>query len=143
MTIARVIANRPAATTFTATAGMTVQEVLGILAANRIGALPVMDGEAVAGIFSERDLLYCIVRDGPSVLSRPVSEVMSSPAITVTPDTAVLAALSLITRRRIRHLPVLEGGRLVGLVSIGDLVKHRIDAIEKEADAMRNYIQAG
>lgn len=142
MTIARVIANRPATTTLTATVDMSVQDVLGILAAHRIGALPVMEGEAVVGVFSERDLLYCIAKEGPSVLARSVNEVMSSPAITVTPDTSVLAALSLITRRRIRHLPVVDGGRLIALVSIGDLVKHRIDAIEKEADAMRNYIQA-
>jgi CBS domain-containing protein len=68
-------------------------------------------------------------------------EVMTSPPITVEPETAVLAALALMTRRRIRHLPVVRGGEMVGLVSIGDLVKYRIERIESEAEAMRAYIQ--
>jgi CBS domain-containing protein len=66
---------------------------------------------------------------------------MSSPAITATPDTEVLAALALMTQRRIRHLPVVEGGAIAGIVSIGDLVKHRMERIEAEAEAMRTYIQ--
>lgn len=142
MTIARVIASRPTAAVVTATADMTVQQAIGILAAHRIGAVPVMDGDQVVGIFSERDVLYCLAQEGAAALDRTVGDVMTAPAITVAPDTSVLAALSLITRRRIRHLPVTEGGRMIAMVSIGDLVKHRIDAIEKEAEAMRNYIQA-
>ena len=67
---------------------------------------------------------------------------MTSPAITAEPQTPVLSALALMTERRIRHLPVVEGGRLIGIVSIGDLVKHRMDRIEAEADAMRSYIQS-
>jgi CBS domain-containing protein len=66
---------------------------------------------------------------------------MSSPAITATPDTEVLTALALMTQRRIRHLPVVEGGAIAGIVSIGDLVKHRMERIEAEAEAMRTYIQ--
>jgi CBS domain-containing protein len=66
---------------------------------------------------------------------------MTAPAITVEPDQPAIGALSMMTQRRIRHLPVLEGGVLIGFVSIGDLVKHRIDRIESEAAAMRNYIQ--
>jgi CBS domain-containing protein len=67
---------------------------------------------------------------------------MSSPAITASPDTEVLAALAQMTQRRIRHLPVVEDGRIVGIVSIGDLVKHRMECIEAEAEAMRAYIQS-
>jgi CBS domain-containing protein len=67
---------------------------------------------------------------------------MSSPVLTVTPDSEVLSALALMTQRRIRHLPVAEGGRLRGIVSIGDLVKHRMERIEAEAEAMREYIQS-
>ena len=67
---------------------------------------------------------------------------MSSPAITADPDTDVMAALALMTKRRIRHLPVVESGELLGIVSIGDLVKHRMERIEAEADAMRSYIQS-
>ena len=143
MTIARVLAGRSVSTIVSATADMPVHEVIGLLAVHRIGALPVMDGAQVAGIFSERDVLYCVAREGAATLDRPVREVMTAPAITIAPDTSILSALSLMTRRRIRHLPVLEGGELVGFVSIGDLVKYRIDAIEREAEAMRSYIQAG
>ena len=76
------------------------------------------------------------------MLDGPVERVMTAPAITVSTDVSVLAALSQMTQRRIRHLPVVEGGELIGLVSIGDLVKYRIDRIETEAEAMRNYIQS-
>jgi CBS domain-containing protein len=75
------------------------------------------------------------------MLDKLVGDVMTSPAITVTADTPVLSALSLMTKRRIRHLPVADGERLIGFVSIGDLVKYRIEKIEAEAAAMRDYIQ--
>ena len=118
-----------------------VREAIALLAERRIGALPVMDGETVTGIFSERDVIYCLKTGELTVLDRPVAEVMTTPAITVAPDDAVMGALSLMTRRRIRHLPVIDGGRMVGVVSIGDLVKYRIDKVEADAAAMREYIQ--
>jgi CBS domain-containing protein len=117
-------------------------EAVRELASRRIGALLVMDGAEVAGILSERDLVYGLAEQGPAVLDRPVREVMSAPAVTIEPDTDVLAALGLITRRRIRHLPVVESGELRGIVSIGDLVKFRIERIEAEAEALRSYIQS-
>lgn len=120
----------------------TVSQAVALLAERRIGALPVMQGESVAGVFSERDVLYCLARDGAASLERSVAQVMTAPAITVTSDESVLAALALMTRRRIRHLPVVERGKCIGLVSIGDLVKYRIERIESEAEAMRAYIQA-
>lgn len=120
----------------------TVADAVALLAGKRIGAVPVMSGGAVAGIFSERDVIYCLEREGAAALARKVGDVMTAPAITVSPDESVLAALALMTRRRIRHLPVIDGGALVGFVSIGDLVKHRIDRIESEAAAMRDYIQS-
>jgi CBS domain-containing protein len=120
----------------------TVAEAVRLLAARRIGAVPVIDGDAVLGIFSERDVIHSLEREGAGALDRRVSEVMTSPAITVRPDESILGALALMTQRRIRHLPVIEGGKCVGLVSIGDLVKHRIDHIESEAEAMRSYIQS-
>lgn len=122
-------------------AGRTVAEAVALLASRRIGAVPVMEGGGVAGIFSERDVIYCLERAGAAALDQTVGSVMTSPAITVTPGESVLAALSLMTQRRIRHLPVIEGGRCIGFVSIGDLVKYRIDRIESEAEAMRAYIQ--
>lgn len=120
----------------------TVADAVALLAERRIGAVPVMAGSAVAGIFSERDVVYGLQREGAAALDRKVSEVMTAPAITVSPDESVLGALALMTRRRIRHLPVVEGGSCVGFISIGDLVKYRIERIESEADAMRAYIQA-
>jgi len=120
----------------------TLFDAVRLLGEKRIGALPVIDGGRVAGIISERDVIYCLRNHGPEVLDWPISRVMSSPAITVDSETDVLAALALITQRRIRHLPVVDGGSLRGLVSIGDLVKYRMERIEAEADAMREYIQS-
>lgn len=120
----------------------TVAEAVKLLADKRIGAVPVLDGDTVAGIFSERDVIHALATHGAAALDQPVGDVMTAPAITVSRGEAVLGALSLMTRRRIRHLPVIEGGRMVGFISIGDLVKYRIDRIEADADAMRSYIQS-
>ncbi|WP_271079058.1 CBS domain-containing protein [Aurantiacibacter sp. MUD61] len=139
MTIANLIANRDDTVVACAPTD-SVQHAASLLADKRIGALPVMDGEKVAGIFSERDLLYCIARDGADVLHRAVGEVMTAPAITIAPTESVLKALSMMTKRRIRHLPVSDGERMVAFVSIGDLVKYRMDMIEAEAQQMREYI---
>lgn len=111
------------------------------LAELRIGALVVTEGDKVTGIVSERDLVMCLGKHGATALDRPVSEAMTAPAITISRDTPVLNALAMMTKRRFRHLPIIENGELVGLVSIGDLVKFRIDSIEHEAEAMRSYIQ--
>ena len=123
-------------------ADATVADAIALLAEKRIGALPVVDDGQVRGIFSERDVVYGLAREGARLLSRKVSEVMISPAITVDPDTGVIDALSLMTMRRIRHLPVIDDGAIAGFISIGDLVKYRIDRIEADAAAMRDYIQA-
>ncbi len=112
------------------------------LGSRRIGALLVMDGGEISGILSERDLIYCMKEHGAQVLDWPVARAMTAPAIVIAPDTDVLAALALMTQRRIRHLPVVSpSGELMGLVSIGDLVKFRIERIEAEAEALRTYIQ--
>ena len=119
-----------------------VSEAVKVLGERRIGALPVVEGDRIVGIMSERDVIYCLKDHGSEVLDWPVSRLMTSPAITVDPSTDVLNALALITRKRVRHLPVVSGGQLVGIVSIGDLVKYRIERIEFEAQAMREYIQS-
>lgn len=141
MTIATILAGK-SGDVITTTADRSVAEALALLAQRRIGVVPVMDGEQVVGIFSERDVIHCLAAHGSAGLDQPVRGVMTSPAITVDSREGVLGALALMTHRRIRHLPVVEDGRLVGLVSIGDLVKHRIDKIEADADAMRAYIQS-
>ena len=123
-------------------ADATVSKAVELLGERRIGALPVVDRDGIVGIISERDVIYCLKDHGAEVLDWPISRVMSSPAITVDPSTEVLNALALITQKRVRHLPVVSAGQLVGIVSIGDLVKHRIERIEFEAQAMRDYIQS-
>ncbi len=120
----------------------SLQDAASLLAERRIGCVPVIEDGKVVGILSERDVVRSIGTGGAAALSRPVRELMTSPAVTIAPDVAVISALSLMTRRRIRHLPVIDGVRMIGFVSIGDLVKYRIDRIEAEAAAMRDYIQS-
>lgn len=119
----------------------SVLSVVTLLAERRIGCVPVVDDGQVVGIFSERDLVYRVATEGAVALERPVAEVMTAPAITIDDQTPVMSGLSLMTKRRIRHLPVVVDGALIGLISIGDLVKFRIDRIESEAAALRDYIQ--
>ena len=123
-------------------ADATVRDAVAMLAERRIGAVQVTQDGRVAGIMSERDVIYCLKSDGAAILDWPVSRVMTSPAITAEPSMPALVALSQMTKRRIRHLPVVEDGRLTGIVSIGDLVAYRIARIEEEAEAMRSYIQS-
>jgi CBS domain-containing protein len=118
----------------------TVADAVKLLATHRIGAVPVTNSGGVVGIFSERDVIYGLEREGATALDKRVGDVMTSPALTVDLDAPVMSALSMMSRRRIRHLPVVEGGAMVGFVSIGDLVKYRIDKIEAEAAALRDYI---
>jgi CBS domain-containing protein len=140
MTI-RAILDRKGREVVSIDVGARLAEAVALLAGRRIGALVVTDGGAPAGILSERDVVACMAKEGAATLDLPVSRVMTAPAVTVTPDVPVLSALSDMSRRRIRHLPVVEAGRLAGIVSIGDLVAWRIARIEEEAQAMRNYIQ--
>jgi CBS domain-containing protein len=140
MTIAAIL-DRKGREVVSVDSGVAVREAVRLLAEHRIGAVVVRDGDGVAGILSERDLVYCIAKEGAAALDLPVSRMMTAPVITVEPSVSVLAALSDMSKRRIRHLPVVEGGKLVGLVSIGDLVAWRIAMIEEEAQAMRAYIQ--
>ena len=123
-------------------ASETVEQAIALMAQRRIGALPVVEGDQVLGIFSERDVIYGLAREGTKFLSQSVSSAMITPAITVDPDESAIGALSLMTLRRIRHLPVIENGKQVGFVSIGDIVKYRIDRIESEAASLRDYIQS-
>ena len=140
MTIARMIDGRDQQVIH-CTPRETVREAAARLSEHRIGAMPVCNGGEVVGIFSERDLLHCIAKQGGDALDLLVEGVMTAPPITADPDTTVRDALEVITLRRIRHLPVLGGDRLVAFVSIGDLVKYRLELIQQEAQAMRDYIR--
>lgn len=140
MTIALILEKHGAAVT-TIGPSTIVRDAVALLAERRIGALPVVDDGAVVGVMSERDIIYNLAATGADILDWPVERIMTAPAITVDPERSILSALSLMTNRRIRHLPVTTDGALTGIVSIGDLVKFRLDQIETEAEAMLAYIQ--
>lgn len=139
MTLATILQQR-AGEVIQVTPDTPVKTVVALLADHKIGAVPVIQDGAVIGIMSERDVIYSLRRDGAEMLDWPVERVMTRPAITVDSALSPIAGLSLMTRRRIRHLPVVDQGRMVGFISIGDLVKARIELIETEAEAMRAYI---
>jgi CBS domain-containing protein len=142
MTIGRLIAER-SGEIWSCRTGDKVADSVAMLAERRIGALPVLDDDnRVAGIFSERDVLYCLATRGGAMLDLTVGEVMTAPVVTITRTTLLNEALALMTRRRFRHLPVVENEQMIGFVSIGDLVKWQIDSIQSEAEAMRSYIQS-
>jgi CBS domain-containing protein len=141
MEIGRLIEGRTSSDIISCALDIPVREAIALLASKRIGAIPVTEHGKVVGIFSERDVIYRLAEEGDACLSRPLGDVMTAPAITVNRDTPVLEALALMTRRRIRHLPVVDGGEMCGFISIGDLVKARLDEIQHEAEAMREYIQ--
>lgn len=117
-----------------------VDEIVGELTTRRIGAVLVMDGDAVVGVVSERDVVRGLAGHQGEVLALRARDIMTSPVITILPGDTVAGAMELMTGRRIRHLPVVESGRLAGLVSIGDLVKARIEEAEREALALKDYI---
>ncbi len=141
MTIAAILKTK-GAEVLSLTRDATLAEAIAFLTERRIGAAPVLDDGRVVGILSERDLIHCLHADGPDALKKRVGDAMTAAVRSVSPDQPVIGALSLMTQRRIRHLPVLDGETLVGFVSIGDLVKYRIDRIEADAAAMRDYIQS-
>lgn len=120
----------------------TVEEAVRILAAMRIGAVLVKPrgGEELAGIFSERDLVRGLAEHGPEVLQKPVSSLMTAKLITCGPRDNLNDLMALMTERRIRHIPVLDDGVLRGIVSIGDVVKHRMRSLELEASSLREYV---
>lgn len=128
----------------TARPDATVSEVAAKLAARRIGALVVVgDGGAVSGIFSERDLVRIVAEKGPSVMQQPVGAFMTKDVITCTEDATLEDLMEKMTKGHFRHLPVVENGSLVGLVSIGDVVKYHLADITLEVTAMKNYLATG
>lgn len=119
----------------------TIEQALGVLRDRNVGALVIAGiGEAVGGILSERDVVRALADRGAAVLAETVAANMTAPVIACAPDAPVTEAMSTMTARRFRHMPVIEQGALVGIVSIGDLVKHRLRELEDEASDLRTYI---
>lgn len=118
----------------------SVDHVIDELSARKIGAVLVMDGDSILGLVSERDIIRALARHDPDVRSLQAQDIMTAPLSTIGPNDSAVRAMGLMTGRRIRHLPVVKSGKLLGIVSIGDLVKARIEEIESEADALKDYI---
>ncbi|MGL5863476.1 MAG: CBS domain-containing protein [Phycicoccus sp.] len=120
----------------------SVAELLALLAEHRIGAVVVSaDGAAVGGIVSERDIVRHLHTDGAALLDAPVSQIMTAEVHTCAPEDVLDALEAQMTERRIRHVPVVVDDRLTAIVSIGDVVKYRIDDLQAERDQLRDYIQ--
>jgi len=121
----------------------TLAEAVDVLARHNIGAVLIVSAEgAPDGILSERDIMQAIAKRGPQILSAHVHDCMTSPVAVCEEDDSVEDVAELMTHRRFRHLPVVEDGRVIGLVSIGDIVKSRIEETVREAEALKEYIAA-
>lgn len=125
----------------TVTTAETIGEVLRLLAENNLGALPVVDGMHLVGIVSERDIVRHLHSRGADLLEGTVGDVMTADVVTCAPDDQAADLARVMTDRRVRHLPVVIDGALAGIVSIGDLVKVRIDMLEQERKQLESYIQ--
>ncbi|MFN3658110.1 MAG: CBS domain-containing protein [Pseudolabrys sp.] len=113
-----------------------------LLKKHGIGAVVIRGaGNRLAGILSERDIVRALAEHGAAALSLPVGQVMTRDVVTCGEDDSCASVMEQMTARKIRHLPVMRGGRLVGLISIGDVVKQRVDEVERESEAMREYIR--
>ncbi|MDX2203838.1 MAG: CBS domain-containing protein [Hyphomicrobiaceae bacterium] len=140
MNVASILRQKGRAVT-TAAPSTTLLDIANKLAAKRIGAIVVVGADGkVDGIVSERDIIRMLGADGPACLSRPVSESMTRSVVTCQESDTLEELMAMMTARRFRHLPVVEAGALVGIISIGDVVKHHIAEVEMEATAMREYI---
>jgi CBS domain-containing protein len=129
---------------FTVTPGTTVAQVAQQLSTRRIGSVLVMAGtDSIAGIVSERDLVRALARHGAEALDLEVRQVMTRDVVTCHPDDSIERAMGMMTSGRFRHLPVVDRDDLVGLISIGDVVKARLEETQHEAEALKAYIVAG
>jgi len=121
----------------------TVTELLAVLAERNVGALVVVDNERIVGIVSERDVVRRAHERGAAILSAKVAEIMTTDVATCDPAETVDHLTVLMTQRRIRHVPVIDNGRLCGIVSIGDVVKNRMDELEEAQKQLQAYILQG
>lgn len=143
MTVAAILAHK-GAEVVTADPGESLQDAAKILDDARIGAVIVAGPDGTpAGVLSERDILRAVARMGAEALSARVADCMTRAVVTCRPTDSLESLMELMTDRRIRHVPVMSGGRMIGVISIGDLVKHRIANAEAEAAAMKSYIATG
>ncbi|XVS66192.1 CBS domain-containing protein [Actinosynnema sp. CA-299493] len=142
MRIADVLRNKGSAVA-TVEPRASVAELVAALAEHNVGAMVVLGTEGVVGIVSERDVVRKLHDRGGELLAAPVAEIMTSEVLTCTSRDSVDSLTVLMTERRIRHVPVVDGGELVGIVSIGDVVKSRINQLQEDHDQLAAYISQG
>jgi CBS domain-containing protein len=136
------ILQRNGAELITIRATETVRSAADRIRERGISALVVITGDAITGLISEREIVYAVSRYGEAALSMPVRDVVSHLAITVAPGDSLRRAITLMKYHRVRHLPVIASGKLVGVVSIGDVIKHRLDDLETESNVLRDVYLA-
>ena len=142
MTLVRHLLDRKGRALFAVEPEAPVLDAIRVMAESHVGALLVMRGNELAGIVSERDYARKVVLLGRSSAETPVRQIMTSPVITVSPDNSVQDCMRMMTDRRIRHLPVVDGGRVVGMISIGDLVKAVIEEQQQTIEQLESYIHS-
>ena len=142
MSVARILQSK-GSDVISVAPSAAILEVADVLAANKIGAVLVMDaGDKLVGIISERDIVRALAQKGGEVAGSKVSDFMTRELITCAPEATIDQIMSLMTQGRVRHLPVLDKGKLCGMISIGDIVKRRIADVEFEAEEMKRYISS-
>ena len=142
MTTVRQLLDRKDRAVFSVGPETPVLEAIRAMAEHHVGALLVMKGEVLAGIVSERDYARKVILLGRSSSDTPVRDIMTTPVLTVSPETSVEQCMQLVTDKRVRHLPVVEAGRVVGMVSIGDLVKAVIAEQQQQIQQLESYIHS-
>jgi len=141
MTVAHILEEK-GANVYSVAPAASVAEAAKLLSEAGIGALLVLEESGkICGVLSERDIVHGLAEQGAAALDKPVESLMTRELHTTTPISTIASVMELMTSRRVRHLPVLEDGKLVGLISIGDVVKHRIAEAQQEAEALKSYIQ--
>lgn len=140
MTVAAIL-NDKGRNVYTESSGKTLREICALLGQHGIGAVLIAkNGDKLEGIISERDIVRAIAKDGDAALDQPVGKYMTTEVVTAKEEDTINEIMGVMTSGRFRHVPVVTDDKLVGLISIGDVVKYRIAQIEREADEMRHYI---
>ncbi len=139
MTVARII-NEKGRDVVTVSSKTSLADIAATLSEKRIGAVVVVEGDAIRGIVSERDLVRAVAKHGGDGLAMPAADWMTAKVVTCRPEDTIHDVMQKMTAGRFRHLPVVEHGKLAGIISIGDVVKRRIEEVEREADQIRQYI---
>lgn len=141
MTVEAIL-KRKGRTVLTTSAGATIKNAAEVMREKNIAALLVVNGDVILGIVTERDVVRAFARDGVAMANKPVADFMTSKLITGSPSDSVKHVMQVMTTNRIRHFPVLEDGKIAGMVSIGDIVRHRLEDLELEKNVLRDALIA-